>query len=86
MNIIRWAKWLMLAFLGLLVAIGLVATGCDEGGHGEAVVVHHHHPTATPYAGAECVLAIQFCRGTSPEHQRYRLCSTGKLGGWYGGS
>ncbi len=48
MNIIRWAKWLMPAFLGLLVAIGLVATGCDEGGHGEAVVVHHHHPTPTP--------------------------------------
>ena len=45
--IIRCAKWLMLAFLGLLVAIGLVATGCDEGGHG-AVVVTHHHPTPTP--------------------------------------
>jgi hypothetical protein len=46
--IIRWAKWLMLAFLGLLVAIGLVATGCDEGGHGQVIVVHHHHPTPTP--------------------------------------
>jgi hypothetical protein len=47
--IIRWAKWLMLAFLGLLIAVGLVATGCDEGGHGGVVVVHHHHhPTPTP--------------------------------------
>jgi len=48
--IISWAKWLMLAFLGVLVAIGLVATGCDEGGHSETVVHHHHHhpPTPTP--------------------------------------
>ena len=47
--IIRYARWLMLAFLGLLVAIGLVATGCDEGGHGQAVAPpHHHHPTSTP--------------------------------------
>ena len=48
MNIIRWAKWLMVAFLGLLVAIGLVATGCDESGHGEEVQHHHHTPTMTP--------------------------------------
>jgi len=50
--IIRWAKWLMLAFLGLLVAIGLVATGCDESGHAQVVTHHRHHrpptPTSTP--------------------------------------
>ena len=46
--IIRWATGLMLAFLGLLIAVGLVASGCDEGGHAQEVVVHHHHtPTAT---------------------------------------
>lgn len=56
MNIIRWAKWLMLAFLGLLVAVGLVATGCDEGGHGGVIVVHHHHPTATPTAAPNACL------------------------------
>jgi hypothetical protein len=49
MIINRWAKWLMLAFLGLLITVGLVATGCDEGGHGGPVVVtHHHKPTPTP--------------------------------------
>jgi hypothetical protein len=48
--ITRYAKWLMLAFVGLLMAVGLVATGCDEGGHGGVVVVHHHghKPTPTP--------------------------------------
>ena len=49
MIINRWAKWLMLACMGLFVAIGLVATGCDESGHGGPVrMVHHHKPTPTP--------------------------------------
>lgn len=37
---------------GLLVAVvmslALVAGGCDEGGHGQEIVVHHHKMTPTP--------------------------------------
>jgi hypothetical protein len=45
--IIRFTNWLTLAFVGLFLAMGLVATGCDEGGSG-APIVHHHKPPPPP--------------------------------------
>jgi hypothetical protein len=45
---IRRVSWLMLAFVGLFLVMGV--TGCDEGGHGGVVVVHHHHHPPPPNA------------------------------------
>jgi hypothetical protein len=43
---IRKVSWLMLAFVGLFLVMGV--TGCDESSHGAVIVHHHHHPPPPP--------------------------------------